>query len=107
MAYDPILRWTKSPSSNVNSYAVAWTLNGAAAGTLSVPQTAAMDAAGYSTDFAAGNPTVTLQGGDVLGVTVSAFDSVDNLSSSPVSPTPLTIPASAPLPAVNPTLTLT
>jgi hypothetical protein len=109
MVFDPVLRWTKSPSPNVEQYGVAWLLNGSAVGTIMIPQSAAMDTSGYSTDFAAANPTVTLAGGDTVSASVAAMDVTDSLNSAPVSAGPLTIPTvpTVPQPPVNVTLTLT
>jgi len=103
------LRWPKSPSSNVNAYSVAWSLNGAAAAVVQVPQSAAGDASGYQTDFNSGNPSTTLKSGDVVGATVASVDTVDNLSSAPLVPTPATVtePQQAPDPPPSATLTLT
>jgi hypothetical protein len=106
VATNPVLRWTKSPSANVNSYPVTWTLNGTAASPISIPQSAAGDSGGYSTTFNDANPGVVLKGGDVVAATVAAFDSVDNLSSAPVPAGPLTIPATAPEPPQSVSLTL-
>jgi hypothetical protein len=96
MAYDPVCRWTHSSSSNVNQYNVAWTLNGNPAGSSVVGQGPIQDGTNYTKNFLADNPTVVLHAGDVVGVTVTADDTVDGLLSPPVSPAPLTIPASPP-----------
>jgi hypothetical protein len=96
---DPVLRWTASVSSNVNKYTVAWSRNGVAAGSVDVPQSAAGDASGYATDWNAANPGVTLAPGDVLFATVTAVDTTDNLSSTPVVSNSVTIPTPVQPPA--------
>ena len=103
---DPIARWVKSPSSNVEQYTIAWTYNGGAAGTSTVPQSAAGDASGYSSDWATSNPTITPTAGDVLSCSIVAVDTVNHLTSTPLNLGPLTIPATAPAPPASGTLTL-
>ncbi len=100
MSFNPVVRWNGSPSLNVNRYNLAWTVNGVAV----VPGVAQPSDGGRS--FNQDNPTVVLHAGDVVGVTVTADDTVDSLLSSPVTPAPLTIPASPPLPPTNVSLSL-
>ena len=109
MPFDPVCRWQKSPSANVNQYAVQWSLNGAPSPVNTpaiVPQSTVGDTAGYGTDFAAVNPAVVLKSGDVVDCTIIATDTVANLSSSPVTPPSLTMPLSPPAPPANVTLAL-
>ncbi len=100
MSYNPVVRWNGSASNNVNRYDLAWTVNGAAV----LPGVAQPGDGGRS--FNQDNPLVVLHAGDVVGVTVTADDTVDGLLSSPVTAAPLTIPASPPLPPTNVTLSL-
>ncbi len=106
MSYNPTVRWQKSTAQNVNQYDVAWTLNGGPALSGIAPQNGASDGAGYIRSFSQDNPLVVLHGNDVVGVSVTAVDTVNNLSSSAVSPASVTIPAVAPTPPVNVTLAL-
>ena len=107
MAYDPVARWQHSNSSNVNQYNVAWTVNGNAAGSGVVFQAPNLDGTQYARSFSQDNPTVVLHAGDVVGVTITADDTVDSLLSTPVTPAAVTIPASPPLPPNSVTLSLT
>lgn len=86
------LTWSKSPSSNVNKYTISWTLDGNPAAVVDVPQSASGDSGGYSTDFNSGNPGVTLKGGDVVDCTIVAVDTVNGLTSTPVTPPAVTVP---------------
>lgn len=103
---DATLAWGASPSNSVTGYSVTWIYNGAAQPTQTVPRTAALDASGYTSDFATSNPTITVQGGDVIDATVTAVDATHNLSSTPVTPPAVTEPIAAPEPAQNVTLVL-
>lgn len=103
---DATLKWSASPSSNVTGYSVVWTYNGTAQPPQSVPRTAALDASGYTLDFATSNPSIAVQGGDVLGASITAVDATDNLASTAVTPPAVTEPVMAPLPPVNVALVL-
>jgi hypothetical protein len=113
VAYNPVCRWQKSPSTNVNQYLVKWTYTPATPGApaqtqqVAVAQSAAGDTSGYSTTFSVPFPTATLQPGDSISVGVDANDTVNNLFSAVVSAGPLVIPPAAPLPPVNVSLGLT
>lgn len=109
MAFDVIGSWQKSPSANVEQYTLAWTVNGVAATPSVVPQSASGDSGGYSADFGAANPSITLNAGDVVAGSLIAQDTVNNLNSSPVTATATipTPPPTAPLPPTGFTLTVT
>lgn len=106
--YNLTARWTKSPSFNVNQYVVNWMYNGNPVNPANIPVTPSADSAGYITDFNSANPTIVLKVGDVVGMSVVAVDTVNNLTSTPMIPTPptITIPATAPSPPINGTLVL-
>ena len=96
------LTWTKSPSSSVNQYSVQWMLDNNPAAQVPVPSSTNGDASGYSTDFNSGNPGVTLNNGDIVGATLTAVDTINNLQSTPVTPSPITISIpTAPSPPEN------
>jgi hypothetical protein len=112
MAYNAMATWQKSPSSNVETYLVAWIYNGNPAATVKVPQSAAGDSGGYSSDFLSGNPTITqLNPGDTVDCTITADDTVDNLLSTGVTPPAVIVPTPpppvAPAPPASVALALT
>ncbi len=107
MAYNPVLRWNKSPASpSVTAYQVAWTRNGSPLGNVSVAQSGFLDGSLYVTAVSNISPAVTLLGGDVVSATIIAFDAVNNLSSTPVTTANLVIPNDPPQPPANVALTL-
>lgn len=91
----------------VTGYNVVWTLNGAPAATVTVPQSASGDSGGYTADFNSGNPGVTLAAGDVVDCTVVAADTTDSLLSPPDTAPPITIPVPLQPPAAVASVTLT
>jgi hypothetical protein len=109
MSYDATLAFPASVPTNgtPNSYLVTW-LYGAAGGPpvaqtpISIPQSAAQDLTGYTSDFGSAFPSITLAPGDTLGATVVAVDATNAALNSPpvVAPT-VTIPA-APVPLLPP-----
>jgi len=108
--YDITASWPADASPNVNTYTLTWMRNGAALPPVTIPQSAALDATGYTADFNSNNPTVTLAPGDVVTASVVANDTVDSLNSTPTVSTPLTIPIPppvAPVPVASVTLTST
>lgn len=107
---DAIVSWGASATGAPTSYQVRWTYNGSQMAAVNVPRTAALDASGYSLDFATSNPTITVKGGDQISAIVRAVDSVNNLQSDYVATVPatVTIPAPPAPPSVpqNPVLAL-
>lgn len=86
---DVQLSWQRSPDT-VTAYTLAWTLDGNPAATVNVPQSGSGDTGGYSSLFTAGNPGVTLKAGDTVGCTLTCTGATG--TSSPVTPSPVTIP---------------
>ncbi len=103
MSYNPAVRWATSISPNCNGYRVDWTLNGAPV----LSQTFG-SGANSSANFTAANPSTVLHAGDAVGAEVTALDTVNGLSSPPVTATPavVTIPATPPAPPTSVTLAL-
>ena len=95
MAFDPILRWKKSPSLDVSKYSVAWMLDGVPAGAGDVVKEGSSEIVGYSVRFSAHNPGVVLLDGAVIGASVRAFDA-SGLASGAVDPAPVTVPSEPP-----------
>jgi hypothetical protein len=87
---DATLVWTKSLVGTPTQYSVIWTYNGVAQPADIYPVTAALDASGYSSDFAVATG-ITPNPGDILGATVQAVDTVNNLTSAVVVSVPPTV----------------
>src|SRR5262245_55038265 len=107
MPQNPVLRWSRPANSpTLTGFKVQWTRNGTnVGGVVAVPQSAAADAAGYSTAYSAagvGAPAA----GDVVGAGVVSADAASGLDSVAVAPPPVTIPAEPPPPPANVTLAL-
>jgi len=91
---DATVTWNPTTTGTPTAYLVAWSQNSIALPAISVPVSAQQDASGYSNDFATSNPTVALNPGDTLAVTVQAVDTKNNLQ-GPVTPS---VPASVQIP---------
>jgi hypothetical protein len=81
-------------------YLVVWSQNGTALPPVTIPQTAAQDASGYTSDFTSATG-VTPAPSDTLGATVQAIDSANSAINSVVVPS---TPATVTVPAVTPQL---
>lgn len=107
---DVTVAWVASPSASTTNYLVTYTVNGTAQTQVSVPRTSAQDSGGYSSDINSALPSLTLNPGDVVGASVAANDSVNNLQSAaiPSVPATVTIPTVpvAPAPPSNVVLSL-
>lgn len=103
---DTILSWQPSAAGNPTSYRVTWKYKGVNLSVQTIARTAAQDAAGYSLDFVAANPAISVQPGDVIGVSMDAFDAVNDLASPAVSAPDVTIPAVPVPPSVPQNVTL-
>jgi hypothetical protein len=90
---DATVSWTRSLTGTPTGYIVTWSRGGTPLPSILIPASSAQDSTGYSSDFVTATGIV-LSPGDVLGATVQAFDSVNNLKSSVVvsSPPTVTIP---------------
>jgi hypothetical protein len=99
------LQWGASATGAPTTYSAVWTQNGTALPAVSVPVVSGQ--ATYSLDFAASTGK-TINPGDVIGATVQALDSVNNLQSAivPSVPATVTIPTGPvpPGPPLNVTL---
>jgi hypothetical protein len=103
--HDPVLRWKKSPSSDVADYQLTWFRNGSAAGVGVAVRSASADTVGYSRKFSQDNPGVIVGDGDVIGVSIKAKDA-GGLLSSAVTPANVTAPSDPPSPPEEVALTL-
>jgi hypothetical protein len=100
---DATLAWQASPSTNVTSYSVIWVYNGVNQAPITVNRTSALDASGYTLDFAT-STSITPKGGDTIDAIITAVDTPDSLVSTPVTPPAITIPIAAPAPPQSVTL---
>lgn len=104
MAFDPILRWKKSPSLDVSKYSVSWTRNGVAAGAGDVIKNISLDSIGYSVKFSQHNPTIVVGDGDVITGTIRSVDG-SGLASE-ITEKAITLPSEPPAPPTDVTLSL-
>lgn len=99
---DATLSWQPAVTGTVTGYQVTWMYKTVAQPPISVPRTAASDAAGYVRDFDSDNPTIHPVAGDVIDATIVTVDATDNLMSTPVTPPAVTIPTPPPPPPPGP-----
>ena len=104
---DVTASWDASPSNNVTGYQLVYTQNGTALPAVTIARTAALDASGYTSDFAAATG-VTPNPGDVIGASLVVVDATDKLQGPTQNPTPetVTIPTAPVAPQAAPNFTL-
>jgi hypothetical protein len=103
MSANPHLQFTGSVSPGIASHQAAWFVNNVAAAVSTVAPPF-IPGTPYTASFAADNPTITLQPGDVVHADVAAIDG-SGLSSVKV-PVSVTVPANPPAAPTGVTLTL-
>jgi hypothetical protein len=102
--FNPVLRWRKSPDISTSFYRITWTYQGSVVKTVEVPKSIYTDNNGYERSWSHDNPNMVLEAGASLKASIEAVNGA-NLSSSPVEAI-LDLPAIAPAPPENVTLTL-